>query len=97
MLLQHGTLLYDLDLRTMFSVLNVSNQKISDKIIRSAEERVTCILKHADVNKIDYKAMVDAFTQDKEYDFDTWSRDETALAKQLAEKKYKSHEWMYLR
>lgn len=40
-LLQHGTLLYDLE--TMFSVLNVSRQKISDKMIQSAKERVTCI------------------------------------------------------
>ncbi len=97
-LLQHGTLLYDLDLATMFSVLNVSRQKISDKMIKSAEERVTCILKHKDVDKRDvYDALIGAFTEGKEYEFGAWSESELVRARELAEKKYGSNEWMYLR
>jgi lipoate-protein ligase A len=97
-LLQHGTLLYDLDLATMFSVLNVSRQKISDKMIKSAEERVTCILKHRDVDKRDvYNALIGAFTEGKEYEFGVWSESELVRARGLAEKKYGSNEWMYLR
>src|SRR5208337_106311 len=45
-LLQHGTVLYDVDVRKMFSVLNVSAEKISDKMIKSAEERVTSVTRH---------------------------------------------------
>ncbi len=97
-LLQHGTLLYDLDLPTMFSALNVSREKISDKMIRSAEERVTCILRHCDLDKMKvYEALVAAFTEGKDVEFGAWSEAEIARAEELAEKKYGSEEWMYLR
>ncbi len=97
-LLQHGTLLYSLDLITMFSVLNVSKQKISDKMIQSAQERVTCILNHNNVDKRDvYEALIEAFTEDKEYEFGAWNEDEIARAKELAEMKYRSYEWMFMR
>ncbi len=97
-LLQHGTLLYDLDLPTMFSALNVSREKISDKMIKNAEERVTCILKHCDLDKRDvYEALVRAFTEGKDFEFGKWSESEIARARELAEKKYKSDEWMYMR
>jgi lipoate-protein ligase A len=97
-LLQHGTVLYDLDLATMFSVLNVSRQKITDKMIKNAEERVTCILKHGDFDKKDvYKALFEAFTEGKYFEFDTWSESEITRATELAEKKYGSGEWMFLR
>lgn len=39
--LQHGTVLVDSDIRTMFQVLRVSDAKISDKMIQAVEERVT--------------------------------------------------------
>ncbi len=97
-LLQHGTLLYGLDLKTMFSVLNVSRQKITDKMIKSAEERVTCVQMHCDAGKMEvYEALVNAFTEGKSYEFGLWSRDELARARELAEQKYRSDEWMYLR
>jgi lipoate-protein ligase A len=97
-LLQHGTLLYGLDLKTMFSVLNVSKQKITDKMIRSAEERVTCVKMHCDAGKKEvYEALINAFTEGKDHESGTWSRDEFARARELAEKKYRSDEWTYLR
>lgn len=97
-LLQHGTVLYDLDLATMFSVLNVSMQKITDKMIRSAEERVTCISKHRDVDKKDvYEALLRSFTEDKDYGTGTWTWNEIARAKELVEQKYKTEEWLFLR
>lgn len=97
-LLQHGTVLYDLDLNTMFSVLNVSKQKITDKMIQNAKERVTCILKHANVNKKDvYEALIGAFTEGKDHESGTWSRKEIERAKELAEKKYRTDEWLFLR
>jgi lipoate-protein ligase A len=97
-LLQHGTLLYGLDLKTMFSVLNVSRQKITDKMIKSAEERVTCVGMHCNRGKMEvYEALVNAFTEGKDYEYGTFSIDELARAKELAEQKYKSDEWIYLR
>lgn len=41
--LHHGTILVDFDAREMFSVLKISKEKLSDKMIRQAEERVTTI------------------------------------------------------
>lgn len=97
-LLQHGTLLYDLDLETMFSALNVSREKISDKMIKNAEERVTCVLKHRALDKKEvYEALVGAFTEGKEFEFGAWSESELARARELVEKKYRSDEWMFLR
>ncbi len=97
-LLQHGTLLYDLNLETMFSALNVSREKISDKMIKNAEERVTCVLKHRALDKKEvYEALVGAFTEGKEFEFGAWSESELARARELVEKKYRSEEWMYLR
>ncbi|MCE8426475.1 MAG: lipoate--protein ligase family protein [Candidatus Methanoperedens sp.] len=97
-LLQHGTLLYGLDLKTMFNVLNVSRQKITDKMIKSAHERVTCIQMHCGAGKKEvYEALVNAFTDGKDCGAGIWSRDELIRAKELAEEKYKSSGWTYLR
>jgi len=97
-LLQHGTLLYGLDLKTMFRVLNVSRQKITDKMIRSAQERVTCVGMHSKRGKKEvYEAIVNAFTEGKDYEYGTWSIDELARTRELSEQKYKSDAWMYLR
>ena len=41
--LQHGTTLLDLDVETMFSVLKVPQEKISDKMIADVKERVTSV------------------------------------------------------
>lgn len=41
--LHHGTILVDFNAREMFSVLKISEEKISDKMIEQAEERVTTI------------------------------------------------------
>ncbi|MFW9890440.1 MAG: biotin/lipoate A/B protein ligase family protein [Candidatus Thorarchaeota archaeon] len=41
--LQHGTILLDLDVETMFSVLRVPQEKISDKMIADVKERVTSV------------------------------------------------------
>lgn len=41
--LHHGTILVDFDASKMFSVLKISDVKISDKLIKQANERVTSI------------------------------------------------------
>ncbi len=97
-LLQHGTVLFDLDLATMFSVLNVSKQKFSDKMIKSAEERVTSIIKQIDVDKKDvYDALLRSFTEDKDFEYGTLSMKEMFRAKELARLKYKTDKWMFSR
>ncbi|WP_309493638.1 biotin/lipoate A/B protein ligase family protein [Candidatus Hecatella orcuttiae] len=44
-ILQHGTLLLQTDIPTIFRVLKVSKEKLSDKAVRAFEGRVTTLLK----------------------------------------------------
>jgi lipoate-protein ligase A len=97
-LLQHGTILYDLDLATMFGVLNVSKQKITDKMIKSAQERVTSISDHRDLDKMDvYKALLRSFTEGKDHDYGNWTDDELLRAEELVLQKYDTEKWLFLR
>jgi lipoate-protein ligase A len=93
-LLQHGTILYDTDLRTMFSVLNVSAEKMSDKIMKNAEERVTSVSKHAKVSIEGlYSALVQGFTEGKEFEFGQISEEESVRAEELAKTVYRTDAW----
>lgn len=97
-LLQHGTLLYDLDVRKMFSLLKVSREKISDKMIAAVEERVTCVKKQKDCSLEDaYKAMLEGFTDGKKWAFGQLSEKEAADAKRLSETRYSNREWNFRR
>jgi len=97
-LLQHGTILYDLDLKKMFGVLNVGPEKIADKFIASVEERVTSVSKKSSASKEEtYDALLKAFTRDKRWGFGNYSERELAEAKKLEENHYASREWNFLR
>lgn len=97
-LLQHGTILYDLDIKTMFSLLKVSKEKISDKFIQVVEERVTSLKKHGttDMGKI-YNALLSGFTGGKEWSYGELTDSELKRAQELAHDRYKSDGWIYLR
>lgn len=97
-LLQHGTVLYSTDVRTMFSVLNVSAEKISDKMIKSAEERVTSVSKHskASIEEL-YEALEKGFTRDKEFEHGKLTKEELARAEELARTVYATDAWNFSR
>lgn len=46
--LHHATLSYDLDIREMLRVLRIGEEKVTDKAVQSAEQRVTRIADHTD-------------------------------------------------
>lgn len=95
---QHGTILYGLDVRTMFSVLKVSKEKISDKLIASVEERVTSLDRICSATRGEtYHALVKSFTKNKEFEFGDFTKDEINRALDLAESKYSSREWNFQR
>lgn len=97
-LLQHGTVLYSTDLNTMFSALNVSNEKISDKMIQSAEERVTSVSKYSKTSIEGlYEALLDSFTEGKEFEFGDLNNDEKGAAKELEDSVYKTDAWNFSR
>lgn len=97
-LLQHGTVLYSLDVPKMFSVLKVGADKISDKMIKSAEERVTCVTKQAQVGREQLAdALVKAFTAGKECESGAWTKEELSRAEELAKSRYKTGAWNNMR
>jgi lipoate-protein ligase A len=73
-------------------------QKAPDKMIKSAYERVTCVGTHCNRGKMEiYEAPVNAFAEGKDYESVIWSMDEFVRTKELAEQKYRSDAWIYLR
>ena len=96
-LLQHGTLLLDVDVEKMFSVLKVPPEKLRDKIIKDMRNRVTGLsgitfdhmrssIKASFAEKFDSKLVADSL-----------STEEMRRAKWLAEQKYNSKEWTFKR
>ncbi len=96
-LTQHGTVLYDLDRKTMFSVLKPSKLKLSDKPVASFEAGVTSVkeLAGASIEQL-YEALLHGFTDGKDWEFGALSEGELALAKDVAWK-YDSYEWNFSR
>lgn len=95
---QHGTVLHDLDVETMFSLLKVSDEKISDKFLESVRERVTCVKDFREVSqKASYYNILKGFTDGKQWKFGDWTPQERARAEQLAKERYSTHEWNALR
>lgn len=99
-ILQHGTVLLKTDIKKMFSLLNVSDKKISDKEIGKIEERVTSIEK--EIGKINenelIKALIKGFEETLNFKFFEGSLEENEieLARKLVDK-YESKEWNYKR
>lgn len=98
MLHQHGTILYDLDVEKMFSVLRVGQAKISDKLIASVKERVTSIKDQSNASfEQTYAALKNGFCENKSIKPGAFSDSEMALAQKLATEKFGSREWTFLR
>ena len=96
-LLQHGTLLLNLDVDKMFSILKVPSEKLRDKIIKDIKERVTSLAgtsfdEMASSLKTSFATKFDAVLVS-----DCLSIDEVNRAKRLAEAKFSSKEWNFRR
>ncbi|MCB9359435.1 lipoate--protein ligase family protein [Candidatus Woesearchaeota archaeon] len=93
--LQHGTILMDVDIEKMFSVLKVPDEKIRDKMISAAKDRVTSI-KHMG-KEISYERLAEALTEGFEETFDVefeqseFFEEDTAL--QICKEKYATDRW----
>lgn len=99
--LQHGTILIDFDAKKMFTALKVSKEKISDKMIRQAEERVTTIRRELNRN-VDFIEVRDALVSAFETELDiqlapgTLTSEENQLVQQFR-RRYASVEWIFKR
>jgi len=100
-ILQHGTILVDCDVKKIFSLLKVSGIKISDKAIKSAEERVTSVRKYLG-RYVSFEEAEAALIKGFEGGLDIKLRlgKLTQYEDELVEeyrKRYKSRDWVYQR
>jgi len=99
--LQHGTVLVDTDIRRMFQVLQVSDAKISDKLIKAVEDRVTNLRRYLG-RQVGFDEARAALIKGFEATFDVALQPgeltdaENRLVKQLHDK-YSSREWVFQR
>jgi len=100
-LLQHGTILIDVDIEEMFTLLKVPNEKIRDKMIKSVKDRVTSLralgieMDFQELQKIvaeGFKKVLDAELYEEKL-----NKDVIKKAKELEVHKYASREWLYRR
>jgi len=97
-LLQHGTVIFDVDVDRMFSLLKVPDEKIKDKMIATVKERVTSVKALKDVSFQDaLSALEKGFTDGRETGAGQLSEKELERAKELAESRYKTKEWNWMR
>jgi lipoate-protein ligase A len=66
--LQHGTVLLDVDVEKMFSLLLVPNEKIRDKMIADVKQRVTSV-KTVLGNYVSFNDSIDAMKKGFEEEF----------------------------
>ncbi len=102
-LLQHGTILLDLDLELMFSLLKVPDEKLRRKLIEKAGDRVTS-LRAVLGREVQFGEAADAMRSGFERAFAAYgvelengnlTEDELAEAHQLAAERYGTREWNY--
>ena len=100
--LQHGTILLDLDVQRMFTILKVPQEKISDKMISDVKERVTSVqdilARPVTVDEL-RKALTQGFSDALKIELLTskLSAEESQVAMKLAKEKYSTDEWNFSR
>lgn len=92
--LHHTTISYDLDTEEMLRVLRIGKEKVSDKAIQSAEQRVSRIsdqIDHARQEVIE--KMIEKFSEGRKVEEEDISDEELEDAKQLVEEKFSNEDW----
>lgn len=67
--LQHGTILLDVDIEKMFQLLKIPNEKIKDKMISDVKQRVTSV-RHQMDRQVDFETVAQAMKNGFENAFD---------------------------
>ncbi|MEM7816004.1 MAG: lipoate--protein ligase family protein [Candidatus Aenigmatarchaeota archaeon] len=97
-ILQHGTILMDTDVKKMFSLLKVPDEKFRDKMIKAAQERVTSLKTEAgrEINRKELEnAIVSGFGNvfGARFSEGRLTKEETKLAERLQKGKYSTKDW----
>jgi len=100
--LQHGTILLDVDVDTMFSLLKVPNEKIKDKLIQDVKQRVTS-LHYVLGKKIRFEEVAEALKVGFEEEFHVeliqgiLTKEEKTLAAQFEKECFSTTHWNHRR
>jgi len=98
--LQHGTVLLDVDVEKMFSLLKVPDEKIRDKLISDVKERVTSI-RHLLGKNISFDNVAEAMKKGFEEEFNVkltpgkLTEEEIILTKKFEKECFGSRDWNY--
>jgi lipoate-protein ligase A len=92
--LHHTTMSYDLDTAEMLRVLRIGKEKVSDKAVKSAEQRVSRISDHADHPREEViEKMIRNFSDGKQAEDAEVEEETLEEARELAEEKFSSEDW----
>lgn len=97
-ILQHGTILCDVNPTLMFTLLKVPDEKLKDKIIKKVEQSVTSIKQELG-SVVDHKKVIESLAQGfaEKLNLDLYPADftdeEKELALKLIEQKYADERW----
>ena len=100
--LQHGTILIDVDVDKMFSLLKVPNEKIKDKLIADVKQRVTSV-KQILGEDIRFKEGAEAMKIGFEEEFNvelvegTLTKEEIELTKKFERECFSTRDWNHRR
>ena len=100
--LQHGTILLDVDVDKMFSLLRVPNEKIKDKLIEDVKDRVTSI-KRILGKAIHFEEVAEAMKTGFEEEFSvdlvegTLTEEEIRLARKFEKECFSANDWNHKR
>lgn len=93
-LLQHGTVIHELDVREMFSFLTPREEKLGDKAVAAVEDRVTSVTRESGASLAELEsALSDGLTAGRECEEAGFTDDELSRAAELAEEKYATEGW----
>lgn len=92
--LHHTTISYDLDIEEMLKVLRIGKEKVSDKAVKSAEQRVSRITDHTESDRETViQALIQKFTENKGFEERALTDEEISEAEELAEEKFSASDW----
>lgn len=92
--LHHTTMSFDLDTKEMLRVLRIGKEKVSDKAVKSAEQRVSRISDHVDHPREEViEKMIEKFSEGREVEESNLSEEEIEKAEKLAKEKFSSGDW----
>lgn len=100
--LQHGTILMDVDVEKMFSLLKVPNEKIRDKLISDVKQRVTSV-KYILGEEISFKKVAEAMRIGFEEEFNvelnegSLTEEEREHTNKFEKEHFSTREWNHRR